>query len=171
MSQEFCGVTWRKDSAVASRLISSRKSLWNLFYQQRHCWCEMFPFSIKSSFHLDFAFLSCKPSYLTVFPPEPTSIFLCWLRSWTSQSSLWLWGHVAFPSLECTGILGGELIRFPSMKCRKYSAPSSCSNFSQQFPKLCEGQKLISSYSIFHWFWSFSVFLSISRSCSAVMGW
>lgn len=152
MSQEFCCVTQRKDSAVASRIILSRKSLWNLFYQQLNrdtADLKWFLLASQPSFHLDLAFLSCKPNYLIVFSPtESISIFLCWLRSWTSQSSCCP-GRGQNPE-PCGlsipwGILGERLIRFSNIKCRKYSTPSTCLNFSQQFPKLCEGQKLICS--------------------------
>lgn len=80
MSQEFCGVTWRKDSVVASRLILSRKSLWNLFCQQLNrdtADLKCFLLASQPFFHLDLAFLSCKLSYLTVFSPQSPSPFFC----------------------------------------------------------------------------------------------
>lgn len=78
MSQEFCGVTWRKDTVVASRLVLSRKSSWNLFYQQLNrdtADLNYFLLASQPSIHLDLAFLSCKLSYLTIFSPQSPSPF------------------------------------------------------------------------------------------------
>lgn len=156
MSQEFCGVTGRKDSVVAPRLILSRKSLWNLFYQQLNrdtADLECFLLASQPSFHL--AFLSCKFIYLTVFSPQSPSLFVsvdwgpgphkapaAWGR-WQDCEHMW-----PFHPLKA-GKSWGRVDVTSNIRCRKYSTPSTCLYFSQQFPKLCEGQELISSWSIF----------------------
>lgn len=162
MSQESCGVTWKKDSVVDSRIILSIKGLWNLFYQELSrdtADLKCFLLASQPSSHLDLAFLSCKPSYLSVFSAQSPSPFFCADWGPGPHKAPAAWGGWQ-DSDSCGLSIPWErgLIRLPSIKCRKHPTPSTCWNFSQQFPKLCEGQNLISSYSIFPWFWSVSVF-------------
>ena len=145
--------------------------------EQRHCWPEMLsvditillPFGVSLSHYV----LGAQLSHF--FSPLSPVCFVDWgPRAYKDSAAQGIWrdyGNMRSSHHLKAGRSSGRAERLLSVKHRKYPTHFTCLNFSHQIPKLCEGQKLLSSYSVFQWLLSISVFLSNSLPCSAVMSW